>query len=137
METKLNPYISFKKDARQAMEFYKSVFGGKLQMNTFKEFNASQTPGDENLIMHAVLETANGITLMASDTLERMDYHPGTNVSMSLSGENENEMKGYFSKLSAGGMVNSPLKKEVWGDMFGMCTDKFGINWMVNIIAKK
>jgi PhnB protein len=137
MQSQLNPYISFKDNARQAMEFYKTVFGGKLTMNTFKEFNASQNPGEDNLIMHAVLEADNGITFMASDTPSRMEYKPGTSINMSLSGENEAELKGYFEKLSAGGMVTMPLEKATWGDAFGMLVDKFGIGWFVNITAPK
>ena len=137
MKTLLNPYLSFKDNARQAMEFYKTVFGGKLAMSTFKEYNASQDPSEDNLIMHAMLEAENGLTFMASDTPKRMEYHPGANISMSISGDNEVELLGYFQKLSAGGKVTNPLKKEVWGDTFGMCTDKFGVNWLVNIAAKK
>jgi PhnB protein len=133
MQTKLNPYLSFKDNTREAMEFYHTVFGGKLQSNTFKELNASQDPSEDNLIMHSVLEADNGITIMASDTPNRMEYRPGTNMSMSLSGDNEAELKGYFEKLSAGGMVTMPLEKAIWGDSFGMCTDKFGVPWLVNI----
>jgi PhnB protein len=133
MQTKLNPYLSFKDNTREAMEFYHTVFGGKLQSNTFKELNASQDPSEDNLIMHSVLEADNGITIMASDTPNRMEYRPGTNISMSLSGDNEAELKGYFEKLSAGGMVTMPLEKAIWGDSFGMCTDKFGVPWLVNI----
>ncbi len=137
MNTKLNPYINFKDTARQAMEFYKSIFGGELRMSTFKEYNASENPSEDNKIMHAELDTGNGIAFMASDTPNRMEYHPGTNFNMSLSGDDEGELKGYFSKLSAGGQVTQPLEKAPWGDSFGMCTDKFGINWFVNITAKK
>ncbi len=137
MQTKLNPYLSFKSNAREAMEFYKSVFGGKLQLNTFKEYHASQTPGEDDLIMHAELNAGDALTFFAADTPARMEFHPGTNINMSLTGENEEELKTYFGKLSAGGKVSMPLKKEVWGDTFGMCTDKFGIGWMVNISAKK
>ena len=137
MQTKLNPYISFKDNARQAMEFYKSIFGGKLQMNTFKEYNASQNPSEDNKIMHAELDAGNGLTLMASDTPDRMEYHPGNNVTMSLTGDNEVELKSYFQKLSAGGKITMPLEKVIWGDMFGMCTDKFGISWLVNITSPK
>src|SRR5512137_726702 len=133
----LNPYIAFKNNTRQAMEFYQSVFGGELQMNTFKEFNASMSPADDNLIMHAQLKAGNGFTLMASDTTDRMEYKPGTNISMSISGEDADELKSYFKKLSAGGMVSMPLEKQVWGDVFGMVTDKFGVGWMVNINAPK
>jgi PhnB protein len=137
MQSKLNPYLSFKNNARQAMEFYKSVFGGNLQLRTFKEFHASQAPEEENLIMHAELNAGDVLTFFASDTPARMEYHPGTNINMSLTGDNESELKTYFQKLSAGGKVSMPLKTEVWGDTFGMCTDKFGVGWMVNINAKK
>jgi PhnB protein len=137
MQAKLNPYINFKDTTRQAMEFYKSVFGGELRMSTFKEFNASQDPSEDNKIMHAELNNGDGIVFMASDTPKRMEYRPGTNINMSLSGDDEAELKGYFNKLSAGGQVSEPLEKAPWGDSFGMCTDRFGINWFVNITAKK
>ena len=137
MASQLNPYISFKDNTRQAMEFYKTVFGGKLTMNTFKEFNASQDPNEDDLIMHAVLEADNGIVFMASDTPARMEYKPGTNINMSLSGEYEAELKGYFERLSDGGMVTMPLEKAPWGDSFGMLVDKYGIGWFVNITAPK
>ena len=136
MQSKLNPYISFKDNTRQAMEFYKTVFGGKLTMNTFKEFHASQNPSEDDKIMHAVLEADNGITFMASDTPERMEYRPGTNYSMSLSGDNEAELKTYFEKLSVGGTITMPIEKAIWGDTFGMCTDKFGVSWLVNIAGQ-
>ena len=136
MPSRLNPYISFKDNARQAMEFYKTVFGGKLTMATFKDYHASQAPSEDNKIMHAELEAENGITFMAADTPNRMEYQPGTNYNMSLSGDNEAELKGYFEKLSAGGIVAMPLEKAPWGDTFGMCIDKFGVSWMVNIAAQ-
>ena len=135
MLTKLNPYISFQDNTRQAMEFYKTVFGGKLTMSTFKEYNASQDPSEDNKIMHALLETDNGMTLMAADTPNAMEYNPGTNMSISLSGDDDKELSGYYQKLSAGGMVAMPLEAAPWGDKFGMCTDKFGVAWMVNISA--
>ncbi len=127
MQTKLNPYLSFKDNTREAMEFYKTVFGGNLVMNTFKEFHASQDPSEDNKIMHSVLEADNGITFMASDTPDRMEYKVGTNYSMSLSGDNEAELKGYFEKLAVGGNITMPLEKAPWGDTFGMLTDKFGV----------
>jgi PhnB protein len=119
------------------MEFYKYVFGGELRLSTFKEYNASEDPSEDNKIMHAELITENGITFMAADIPNRMEYHPGTNFSMSLSGEDEAELKGYYRKLSEGGQVTQALEKAPWGDTFGMCTDKFGIAWLVNITAKK
>jgi PhnB protein len=84
-----------------------------------------------------MLEAENGITFMASDTPNGMEYRPGTNMSMSLSGDNEPELRGYYEKLSAGGRVNMPLDKAPWGDTFGMLTDKFGVNWLVNITGRR
>jgi PhnB protein len=133
MQSKLNPYLSFKDSTREAMEFYRSVFGGKLDLNTFKDYHASQDPSEDDKIMHSVLEADNGITFMASDTPDRMDYKPGTNFSMSLSGDDEAELKAYFEKLAVGGTVTMPLNKAAWGDTFGMLTDRFGITWLVNI----
>ena len=137
MQSNLNPYISFRDNTREAMEFYHSVFGGKLNMATFKDYHASQDPGEDNLIMHSQLEDENGIILMASDTPTRMEYRPGTNMSISLSGDNEAELTGYFEKLSAGGTVTMPLEKAMWGDSFGMCIDKFGVQWLVNISGQR
>jgi PhnB protein len=132
MASRLNPYISFDGTARQAMEFYHSVFGGDLRMNTFAEFGAPDSP-DADKIMHAMLETPSGFTLMASDTPEGMQHNPGDNIAVSLSGDDGDELRGYWEKLSDGGTATMPLEKQMWGDEFGMCTDRFGINWMVNI----
>lgn len=137
MQSQLNPYLSFKDNARQAMEFYQSVFGGKLTMSTFREYFASEDPSESDKIMHAMLEGDNGITFMAADTPNRMPYQSGTNISMSLSGDNEAELSRFYERLADGGMVGEPLAKAPWGDTFGMVTDKFGINWMVNIAGPK
>ena len=136
MQTRLNPYLSFRDNARQAMEFYRSVFGGKLTMNTFQEFQASEDPSEDDKIMHAVLEAENGIAFMAADTPNQMEYRPGESISMSLSGDNEAELRSYFEKLSTAGSIIMPLEMAPWGDTFGMCTDRFGVNWMVNITGK-
>jgi PhnB protein len=135
--SRLNPYLSFKDNARQAMEFYQSVFGGELQMNTFKEFGASEDPSEDDKIMHSMLEAENGITFMAADTPNRMEFRPGTNMSMSLSGDDDEELSRYFEKLSEGGAVHEPLNVAPWGDKFGMFTDKFGVDWMVNIAGQQ
>jgi PhnB protein len=132
MASRLNPYISFAGNARQAMEFYERVFGGTLTMNTFGEFGTQDSPDADN-IMHAMLETDSGLTLMASDTPPGMEHHPGNNIAVSLSGDEADELRGYWQKLSDGGTVSVPLEKQMWGDEFGMCVDQFGIPWMVNI----
>ncbi|MDT0168070.1 VOC family protein [Pseudarthrobacter sp. BRE9] len=137
MPTKLNPYLSFRNNAREAMEFYKDVFGGELNIGTFAEFQGSQDPSEDQLVMHAQLDTPSGLTLMASDTPQRMDYKPGNTFSVSLSGDDDAELRGYWEKLSDGGTVAMPLETAIWGDAFGMCTDKFGVQWLVNIAGPK
>ena len=135
MTSRLNPYISYPGTARQAMEFYRGVFGGELHMNTFGEFGGAGGPDgpDPEGIMHAQLETPSGYTIMASDTPPGMNVTAGTNMSVSLSGDDGDALRGYFQKLSDGGSVTMPLEKQMWGDEFGMVTDPFGISWMVNI----
>jgi len=129
----LNPYISFQNNAaRQAMEFYKDVFGGTLTLNTFGEYGDPNAPGADG-IMHGQLNTDNGFTLMGADTPPGMEINPGDNITISLSGDDEQELRGYWDKLSQGGTVTIPLEKQMWGDLFGQCTDQFGIQWMVNI----
>ena len=133
MSTQLNPYLSFRETAREAMSFYQSVFGGELTISTFAEFHASEDPAEQDKIMHSMLSTKDGLTLMASDTPNSMDYSPGTNYSVSLSGENDAELRGYWQQLSAGGAVTMPLNQAPWSDTFGMCVDKFGVSWLMNI----
>lgn len=131
MASRLNPYLSFDGNARQAMAFYEHVFGGTLTQTTMGEFGA---PGaDADKIMHSMLETDSGFTLMAADTPPDMEHRPGTNIAISLSGDEPEELRGYWERLSAGGTVPMPLEKQMWGDEFGMCVDQFGIAWMVNI----
>ena len=136
MSSRLNPYVNYDGDARAAMEFYNGVFGGKLTISTFGEYGMGDGPvGDR--VMHAQLETDNGFTLMASDTQPGMEHQPGNNISISLSGEDADVLRGYWKKLSRGGEVTMPLEKQMWGDEFGMLVDRFGIGWMVNIAGSQ
>jgi PhnB protein len=137
MTTRLNPYLNFRDTARQAMQFYSSVFGGELTMSTFAELHASEDPAEQDKIMHSMLVTDHGLTLMAADTPNSMGYTPGTNFAVSLSGEDEGELRGYWDKLSDGAAVTMPLDKAPWGDQFGMLTDRFGISWLVNISGEQ
>ncbi|HYG73303.1 MAG TPA: VOC family protein [Actinomycetota bacterium] len=132
MPSRLNPYVTFDGNAREAMSFYKDVFGGELTINTFGEYGTDD-PALADKTMHAQLETSQGFTLMASDTAPGMEHSPGNNIAVSLSGEDASELRGYWDKLSNGGTVVMPLEKQMWGDEFGMCVDPFGISWMVNI----
>jgi PhnB protein len=133
MVARLNPYISFNGNARQALEFYQSVFGGRLSMNTFGQYGTEDS-GISDLIMHGMLETDNGLTLMAADTPPGMkDVTVGNNIVVSLSGDDEHRLRGYWEKLAAAGTVSTPLQMQIWGDEYGSCTDQYGIDWMVDI----
>jgi len=130
--SRLNPYLSFDGDARHAMEFYEDVFGGTLTLNTFGEFGADDA-GNADKIMHCMLQTDNGFVLMGADMPPGEEYKPGNTAAVSLSGDDEGELRGYWDRLADGATVSVPLEKQMWGDLFGMCTDRFGTAWLVNI----
>jgi PhnB protein len=131
----LNPYLNFDGNAREAIEFYRDVFGGELNVMAFGDMGMTEHEGqpiDANGVMHGQLETPEGFTLMASDN------PPGVtgqtpNGHISLSGDEAELLHGYWDKLAEGGRVDVPLEKAPWGDEFGQLKDKFGINWLVNI----
>jgi PhnB protein len=134
MPTTLNPYLSFRDNAREAMNFYQSVFGGELTLSTCGEFQASEDPAEAEKIMHGMLTTTQGLVLMGADTPNSMEFSSGSSISISLSGEDEGELRGYYDKLSGGGgTVTVPMEQAPWGDIFGMCTDKYGVSWLVNV----
>lgn len=133
MTTTLNPYLGFRDNARDAMTFYQSVFGGELTLSTFDQFQASEDPAEKDKIMHGMLTTETGMVLMGADTPNSMSFTPGDTFSVSLSGDDEAELRRYWDRLSGDGTVTVPLERAPWGDTFGMCTDKFGVAWLVNI----
>jgi len=132
VSSRLNPYISFAGNAREAMEYYQNVFGGTLTVNTYGEFGAGDSPAADQ-IMHGMLETDRGFTLMGADNPPGTEHRPGQNIAMSLSGDDAADLRGYWDQLSDGGTVTVPFEKQMWGDEFGQCVDRFGIIWMVNI----
>ena len=131
MAAKLNPYIQFDGNAREAMEFYQAGLGGELVLNTFGEYGDAGPVADK--IMHANLETPDGFTLMASDTPPGMEASTGSSITVSLSGDDTDRLRGYWDKLTEGARIEMPLEQQMWGDVFGQFTDRFGIRWMVNI----
>lgn len=135
MTARLNPYLGFRDNARAAMEFYHSVFGGELTLSTFGEMHASEDPAEADKIMHGQLETSSGFTLMAADTPNGMEYTAGSQHSVSLSGssDDEAELRGYYDQLAGSGQTTMPLEPAPWGDTFGMCVDGYGVTWLVNI----
>jgi PhnB protein len=136
MTVRLNPYLSFRDNAREAMTFYHSIFGGDLTFSTFADFHADADPTERQKIMHSQLETPDGLVLMGADTPAGMEYRPQAGVSVSLSGDDETRLRGYWERLSEGGTVAMPFEKAPWGDTFGMCVDRFGTSWVVNAAAQ-
>ena len=134
MTSQLNPYLNFNGNARQALEFYASVLGGTLNLSTFADLGMEDSP-DAGKIMHGQLETAAGYTLMGADTPAGMEFHGLHGFGVSLSGDDGDVLRGDWDKLSEGGTVTMPMQKQPGGDEFGMCTDKFGVPWLVNISA--
>lgn len=133
MAVRLNPYIAFSDGkAREAMEFYHSVFGGKLDISTFGEFGAPD-PALADKVMHAMLVTDGDLALMGADTPPGMEHVPGNSIAVSLSGDDAGAMRAWWARLADGGTVSTPLEKQMWGDEFGTCTDRYGVEWMVNI----
>ena len=131
-DIKLNPYLFFKGQAREAMEFYRTVFGGELSMQSRAEVGMKDDQPD--WLIHCRLEGGDA-RLMASDTEQASAE--ARKIELSLMGDDERRLREIFAKLSAGGSVESPLKKEFWGDTFGKLTDRYGVIWMVNINAQK
>jgi PhnB protein len=132
MGSRLNPYLSFNGNARQALEFYQQALGGELTINTYGEYGDPSAP-EANNVMHGQLETPAGFTLMGADNPPGTPHNPGTGFAVSLSGEDSGELGNYWKKLSEGATIDVPLEKQMWGDEFGQLTDRYGIGWIVNI----
>jgi len=137
MPSKLNPYLSFNGQAREAMNYYHDVFGGDLNIQTYAEGGMADDPAAADLTMHAQLDTPNGMTLMGADSPPSLPYQAPAGISISLSGDDDAELSGYWQRLADGGTVTMPLEAAPWGDKFGMVTDRYGIGWMVNIAAQQ
>ena len=136
----INPYLNFNGNSEAAFNFYKSVFGGEFTaLQRFRDVPGlpgadTMSATDKEKIMHVALPIGKGNTLMATDVLESMGHArvSGNNFSISLNVESEQEAQHLFKALSVGGKIEMPLQKMFWGALFGMFTDQFGIQWMVN-----
>ena len=135
MAVTLNPYLNWRGNARQAMEFYHSIFGGELTLSTFGEAGMEVDPSEVNQVMHSQIIGDNGLVLMGSDAPMRIEGATGSAYSVSLSGPDEEILRRYWDGLAVGATIEQPLTTAPWGDTFGMLVDQFGINWMVNILA--
>ena len=134
MDITLNAYLNFEGNAGEAMRFYHSVLGGELIVQTFGEAKMARSPSEENLVVHARLNSG-AITLMASDAPAGMKTQFGNNVHLSLMGGDSERLTAIFGALAKEGKVDMPLAKQFWGDTYGQLTDRYGVHWMVNIAA--
>jgi PhnB protein len=133
----INPYLNFSNTCEAAFEHYKSVFGGDFAAKLrFKDMPAeAKFPGSDNdLILHVALPIGKGNILMGSDSPEGCGepLAVGNNVSIAVTPDDADDARRIFEGLSAGGTIIMPLQKTFWAALFGMCSDKFGIRWMVN-----
>ena len=133
----LSPYLAFNGNCQEAMEFYHGVMGGELELHTFGELKMPGIPDSyKDKIMHGMLKN-DALSFMASDSAPGAEYTLGSNISLSVTGTDADLLKKLWDGLSTDGQITMPLARQTWGDDFGMFTDKFGINWMINITVKK
>jgi PhnB protein len=134
MTARVTPYLNFGGNAREAMEFYQSIFGGVLDIRTFADLHKAEHAGQENLVAHSMLRGATGVMLMGSDTSTPEEYEPAGSFSVALGGD-EADLTEYWGKLAEGGTVTVPFAKSAWGALHGQCIDRFGTAWLVNVTA--
>lgn len=137
---KVTPYLNYKGNCEEAFNFYKTIFGGEFNyIGRFKDMpNSDELSTDEaNKIMHISLPVGDGF-IYGSDILESMSDHfvTGNNITLAITPDSEDEARRLFDALGEGGRVTMPLDKTFWGSLFGMVTDKFGLNWMVDYEIK-
>lgn len=144
--SKVSTYLNFTRNTEEAFNFYKSVFGGEFSGNGISRFGDIPTSEempppaeeDKNLVMHVALPILGGHYLMGTDAPESMGFKVnfGNNVYINLEPDTREETKKLFDVLSKGGKVTMELQDMFWGDYFGSCTDKFGVQWMFNCAEK-
>ena len=142
----VSTYLNFARNTEDAFNFYKSVFGGEFYGNGIMRFgDIPASPDmpiaeeDKKLVMHVALQILGSHYLMGTDAPETMGFklNFGNNSHINLQPDTRQETSELFEKLSAGGKVSQPLQDMFWGDYFGSCTDKFGVQWMFNCQEKK
>ena len=127
----VNPYLAFKGNCKEAMEFYKTALDGELELMDFSTAPMEVPEVYKTKILHSKLNFDDAV-IMASDTMPNNPINIGDNVSISIAAESEEIGEKYFNSLSEGGKVIMPFSEAFWGSKFGMLEDKFGIRWMID-----
>ncbi|WP_022883134.1 VOC family protein [Gryllotalpicola ginsengisoli] len=135
MSVNFTPSLSFRGNAREAMEYYQSVFGGELRVITYGDAGLTEHDAQPDQVMHAML--TGPVSLMAADVPESMEFTPGSSIALSIWGDSADEavFRDYFAKLSDGGSDLLPLNLAPWGDFYGQVTDRYGFTWMIDFSA--
>lgn len=135
MTVRLNPHLGFQGNAEEAMTFYQSVFGGELQLMRFVDMAPDIDDAVKQKLAHSMLTTDNGLVLMAADCPPGMPFTARAGAPIALTGDEEPLLRGYWAALTDGGAVTTALEKAPWGDYYGMCVDRFGVEWLFDIGA--
>jgi PhnB protein len=130
MATAAIPYITFAGNAREALNFYQAVFGGKVEISTFGDFNVPGAPTDG--VMHGAL-TTDEFAVYGSDAMASGDLDDANRIRIAIAGDDLDTLSVSFAALTEGGRVVQPLEKQMWGDTYGEVVDQYGVAWMFNI----
>ncbi len=143
---KVSTYLNFSRQTEEAFNFYKSIFGGEFVggIHRFAEIppqegQPAMSEEDKNLVMHIVLPITGGHMLMGTDAPESMGFkvQTGNNIYINLEPDTRLETKHLFEGLSSGGKIEMELQEMFWGDYYGSCKDKYGVQWMFNCQSKE
>jgi PhnB protein len=134
MTIKTTTHLNFRGQARKALEFYQSVFGGEIMLATYGQAGTAETPAQEDLITWGQVVSADGFHIMAYDVQPTLGYDPGENpVFVSVRGDNADEITAYWGKLAQGATVIQPIGPSGWSPLYGMLKDCFGVTWVLDV----
>jgi PhnB protein len=136
MSVTTTTHLNFRGRAREALEFYRSVFGGHLVAISYADAHAVQRPDEADQIMWGQVQSEDGFQVMAYDVPASRAYHPGTDpVFVSVRGQDEDEIRRYWHALAEDATIKAPLEPATWAPLYGMLTDRFGVTWVLDVTA--
>ncbi|MFC5745621.1 VOC family protein [Actinomadura rugatobispora] len=130
-------HLNFRGDARAALGFYQSVFGGDMVTVTYKDAGNVQEPSEADQVMWGQVAAGSGFRVMAYDVPSQLPWHQGENAFfVSVRGDTAEEITAYWEKLSDGATVVQPLGPAQWAPLYGMCKDRFGVTWVLDVVSE-